>query len=192
MGGKMMLRSICMAGAMTAFGFAAQAAQVTYNFATEITSVTKIFGLTTVVQDPSSPLLGNTGTGSLVIDPNNIAGGFYDATSEFVMTIDLGAGPETFTGADDFLGSAIFFFDASNDIIDVVFGVVDDDILAFPPDFDQIAGPRVVDFSATGFTSNTLTLEVQTTPIPLPASALLLIGGVAGLAALRRRRTAQV
>lgn len=185
----MTLRSACLTSVLLVFGFAAESAPVTYNFSTEITSATKVSG-GTAVDDPSSPLLGTTGTASLSIDTDNIVDDFYVATSsEFSFTHDFGAGPEAFTGADDFFGGAIIAFDPLYNIIDVIFDVVDDDP-STPANENRIAAAGIIDFTSTGFASNTMTLEVRSlVPVPLPASAILLIGGIGGLAALRRKST---
>ena len=198
-----MMRTFCLTGALLFTGVAAQAAQLTYNFTTEITSVTKVIGIPPVVEDDlNSPLLGNTGVATVIIDTDKIEQDFFDSTRrifvasgrEFFMGLNLASEGdpffETFFGEDDFLGGAEFELGPLNNIVDVFFTVFDDDPFTLT-DEDRIITENILDFSAIEFDrgANTLNFEVQTiAPIPLPASVFLLISGFGGLAMFRRRQ----
>jgi hypothetical protein len=170
---------------------AAFAVPLTFDFTTSVDSV---FDLDTFSVDNTNPVFGTSGTANLSIDSADIVGGTYFATgNEFTMTHDFGSGEETFTGADDNFGAAFFEFNAANEIIAIFFDVADDNFTTLAVE-DTIAEPTIVDFSVIGgdSASGVISIEAQvsqTNVIPLPASGFLLLGGLAGLVATRRRKS---
>lgn len=186
-------KTLTAAAALCVSGMAAQANVIPFDVL-----VTSNFNVTTGTN--VSDYVGTTGSGTYDSGslPDPIKGGnwFTPFGDEFVLTLDFASGSETFNSDDDIFGGALVEYSVSAGILDALFDVADDDITT-PGVENNIKAPNIVDFSvigvvpAFGQSLAQLQIEVQTaSPIPLPASVLLMLGGLGAFGVMRKSRKA--
>lgn len=133
-----------------------------------------------------------------------------DDDAESVNTAGLG-GVNFLIGANPYFAFEVSYFDQPVDIAVTVWDTAGETVSytetlvpGFSPNlyFSQLTGSSSFDWTSVGalqfFVDSTYTelsvdgalssISIKTTPVPLPASALLLAGGLSGLAMMRRRK----
>lgn len=190
-------KTLTAAAALCVSGVAAQANVIPF----DVLVTSSIDAFTQAPSAESAPYLNVTGSGTYDSGslPDPILGGnwFTPFGNEFSMTLNFPSGAETFNSDDDvFLGFANVEYSVTEGILQVAFDVADDDLFTLAVE-NNIAAPNIVDFSvinvlqASGGNRALLEIEVQTAaPIPLPATAALMLGafGLLGAAGRKRRQ----